>query len=529
MMTEPASNQAIEVASIGPAMKLEAEQSERKPVLHRSHRVAIPLCVYSVTASMFLPVFQSLIYQKCIVESFSSVVMCVIGGVSSALLGRLGDAKSRKMALLVPFAGLILADCTLILQSYFSYLSAYWLILSEGMFALCGGYMSIISCCFAYASDAVSNSPSRSRSKTIAILEGFLGLGGTIGFLCTPLLKVVGFTTVFTAFSFLHCFCILCFFLLPDIKHQTEDGLPRPERTFCGCKTFNSLRRSRQKSHLPVLVFSFAVSFLAFIGECIDVCGSIHILFYYLKYRFNWDATLYGLLKGPLQAVSTVATLFLYPWLRSRRIADCSLVIAGIISRLMGRLWIAVAWNTHSVFLCEILTYIWFRFSFCLMLDDFDFTGIYFTCAYFILDRYHVDIIFINEPSLLLVIPIDSLSRFSATGLRAMMANSVMPEDHGSLFALVAVVEAVCNLLAAVVFHLLFPVSIPVLPQFSFIILASFLIIPLWLIWSVYLNFCSFAKFHLYCKNFEVRITYNQINLKSAPFLSFRSFQPYLV
>lgn len=47
--------------------------------------------------------------------------MCVLGGISSALLGRLGDAKSRKMALLVPFGGLILADCTLILQSFFSY------------------------------------------------------------------------------------------------------------------------------------------------------------------------------------------------------------------------------------------------------------------------------------------------------------------------------------------------------------------------------------------------------------------------
>ncbi|VDM45135.1 unnamed protein product [Toxocara canis] len=476
-MGEGVASEEGEVEVIGPAMKVEVEQSKKKPVLHRSNRVAIPLCVYSVTASMFLPVFQSLVYQKVCEQSeahlgvsvnctdhksaasnqilqteanqillLCSAIMCVLGGASSALLGRLGDANSRKMALLVPFAGLILADCTLILQSFFSYvrfiilssmLSAHWLILSEGMFALCGGYMSIISSCFAYASDAVSSSPHKSRSRTIAILEGAIGLGGTVGFLCAPLLPLVGFTTVFTAFSFLHLFCILCFFLLPDIKHSNEDGPPRSKRTFCGCKTFNSLRTTRQKSHLPTLVFSFAISFLAFIG-------STHILFYYLKFRFNWDAALYGLLKGPLQGLSTIATLFLYPWLRSRHVADCSLALIGMVSRLVGRLWIAIAWNTSSVFLCT----------------------------------------FRSRPLFHLII-LDALSRFSATGLRAMMANSVMPEDHGSLFAMIAIVEAGCGLLAAVVFHVLFPVSIPVLPQISFFILASFLLIPIWLIWLV--------------------------------------------
>uniref|UniRef100_A0A914RQQ2 Uncharacterized protein n=1 Tax=Parascaris equorum TaxID=6256 RepID=A0A914RQQ2_PAREQ len=70
-----------------------------------------------------------------------------------------------------------------------------------------------------------------------------------------------------------------------------------------------------------------------------------------------------------------------------------------------------------------------------------------------------------------------------------MMANSVMPEDHGSLFALIAITEACCNLIAAIVFHMLFPVSIPILPQISFVILASILLIPLWLIWLV-VKFC---------------------------------------
>lgn len=53
------------------------------------------------------------------------------------------------------------------------------------------------------------------------------------------------------------------------------------------------------------------------------------------------------------QCVIEFQTLFLYPWLRSRHIADCSLTLVGIVSRLLGRLWIGIAWNTASVFLCK--------------------------------------------------------------------------------------------------------------------------------------------------------------------------------
>ncbi|VDK38300.1 unnamed protein product [Gongylonema pulchrum] len=172
----------------------------------RSIRISVPLCLYSITAFMYYPVFQSFVYQK-VCEQYgdktlsckdrkstssdpelqakanwvlllSSIAMCLLGAVSSAAVGRFGDTSSRKAALIIPFLGLILSDIALFMQSYFMEVSVYWAVGSEAIFAIFGGYMSIFSSCFAYASDSVSSYSSKICSQTIAILEGVIGLGG---------------------------------------------------------------------------------------------------------------------------------------------------------------------------------------------------------------------------------------------------------------------------------------------------------------------------------------------------------------
>ncbi|VBB31154.1 unnamed protein product [Acanthocheilonema viteae] len=300
---------------------------------------------------------------------WSSVAICSIGIFTSAMIGRFGDTKSRKAALLIPFSGLVL--------------EVYWLVGSEALFAVFGGYMSIFSAFFAYATDSVCNYPPKCRSLIIAVLEGVIGFGGTVGYLCSFLLKLLGFVGLFTAF----------------LKFLWQ-------RKIIG--TFMAL------------IVAFAISFFTFVG-------STHISFYYLKFRFGWDATLYGFLKGPTQGFAMLNVLFVYPLLRTHNFTDRTLALIGLISRALGRLWLAVAWSTSSTFLLMLF---------------------------------------------------DSFTRFAASGMRAVSANIVPTKNHGSMFTLFAVVEALSNLLAAVTFHTLFPLSLDFLPQLSFYILAVVMLIP---------------------------------------------------
>uniref|UniRef100_A0A0R3S1M9 MFS domain-containing protein n=1 Tax=Elaeophora elaphi TaxID=1147741 RepID=A0A0R3S1M9_9BILA len=434
-----------------------------KFLFRKTVRINVPLCLYAITCFMFHPIFQSLIYQKTCLQygdrigvdvncshpqissntklqtianwvHLFSVAICSIGIFTSAMIGRLGDTKSRKIALLIPFSGLVLEGISLLVQSYYMELSVYWLIGSEALFAIFGGYMSIFSAFFAYATDSVCDYPPKCRSLVIAVLEGVIGFGGTIGYLCSFLLKLWGFVGLFTAFLIIYIICFLTVLFLPSINNRNDTKTEYKKDMF----GFDLIREIRQYDNhfmdtlqkflwrqerigaFISIIIAFAVSFFTFIG-------STHISFYYLKFRFSWDATLYGFLKGPTQGLAVFNVLFVYPLLRTHYFTDRTLALIGLISRTLGRLWLAVAWNTPSTFLLTLF---------------------------------------------------DSFTRFAASGMRAVAANIVPTRNHGSMFTLFAIIEALSNLLSAIVFHTLFPLSLDFLPQLSFYVLAVAMLIP---------------------------------------------------
>uniref|UniRef100_A0A915PNA4 Thyroglobulin type-1 domain-containing protein n=1 Tax=Setaria digitata TaxID=48799 RepID=A0A915PNA4_9BILA len=355
----------------------------------------------------------------------SNVAMCSLGVFTSILIGRLGDVKSRKVAMLIPFCGLALEGVLLVVQSYFMELSVYWLVVSEALFAAFGGYMSIFSAFFAYATDSVYIYPPKCRSLIIAILEGVIGLGGTVGYLCSFLLKLWGFVGLFTAFLVIYIICLLAVLFLPSVNNRTT-GIEYKKDIF-GLALVKSLWQQKKIGTFIAMVSAFALSFFTFIG-------STHISFYYLKFRFGWDAGLYGFVKGPTQGLATLNVLFLYPFLRTHNFTDRTLSLIGVISRAMGRLWLAVAWSTPSTFLLVFF---------------------------------------------------DSFTRFAASGMRAILASIVPLENHGSMFTMFSVMEAFSNLLATIIFHTLFPMSLTFLPQLSFYILAAVMLIPITILCSL--------------------------------------------
>jgi len=94
------------------------------------------------------------------------------------ILGAISDRKSRKLAILIPFVGLLIEDCTLLAQTLVTHQSnVYYLVLSELIFGCFGGYLSIISMCFAFGAHLCVDDAER-KSRTMALLEGCIGIGG---------------------------------------------------------------------------------------------------------------------------------------------------------------------------------------------------------------------------------------------------------------------------------------------------------------------------------------------------------------
>lgn len=412
-------------------------------------QIFIPVGLYSITSAMFQPVTKSMIYRKvCIslsnetgitdclnavsaaaknqqiqteanrVVLFGSLCICIAGMVTSFFIGSLGDNRSRKFSMLVPFVGIILSDITLFLQAIFFQSSPYWYTFSELVFGCFGGYMAILSTSFAYIT-SIPGVEDSERSKNVSRLEGTLGVGSIVGFLISSQLDIISYSNVFLIFTAVH---IICFCYIAQMKEHVNSQENRN-----GLKLITSIIESGRKLTVPLFLcyFAFGASYLAFIG-------SSHILFFYLKQRFYWDAELYSYLRALTQTCSTLMALFIYPMCKSCGIRDVILVLVGLTARGLGRVWFALVWNNSSVF------------------------G---------------------------VVLFEMFARFPAIGLRSLISKNAKENEQGAAFAIVAVIEGGCQLLASVVFHSLFPWSISFMPQLSFILMAVLIAPPTVLIW----------------------------------------------
>ncbi|GMS81067.1 hypothetical protein PENTCL1PPCAC_3242, partial [Pristionchus entomophagus] len=422
------------------------------PSLHSS--VHLPLGLYSITSAMFMPSFKSLIYRKACfdvsnathpldcdsdnstvyshagiqawaneISMWSSAAMCVGAILSSMALGRIGDRRSHRIALLVPLTGLIASDLLLLLQwtSYQS--STMLLILAEAVFGLCGGYVSILSSCFAYTS-VKHEGDEEGRSVSIARLEGSIGLGAVVGLLlCSQLGGILSYQHLFLFFIAIHVICLILVLFMADLR---PSGSGRRKRESLWKESFQFLSKSGSiKRPLLVLLIAFFACFFAFIG-------SSHIILYYLKHRFTMSMTTFSIYRAAEKALSTASALFLFPFFRRRAsVGNVALAVVGMSTRALAKAWTAIAWSETALFAT--------------------------------------------------LVP-EAFSRFAASALRSLMATQVRPDEQGRLFSFVALLEAVCNLLAVVFFHTLFPWSLSKMSELSFVVMAALLVPPILLL-----------------------------------------------
>lgn len=155
----------------------------------------------------------------------------------------------------------------------------------------------------------------------------------------------------------------------------------------------------------------------------------------------------------------------MYPLLKKAKFRDTTLALIGLVSRMLGRAYLALVWNTVSVFGCMQ-------------------TAKAISLSQIIYSSY-VSVVFC-----------DMFSRFAAAALRSLMSQQVSTFEQGiprsrlvafpavasvlgKIFALVAIVEGITSLLASATFNSFFPVTLSFFPQLCYIILAVIMIFPI--------------------------------------------------
>lgn len=263
--------------------------------------VEVPLFLYMIASFLHMPVFQSIIYDKCCsslypndeeycknstavnddkdIQTFANYIflysnLCqtLTAVPTTILLGTFGDRRSRKLAMLVPFVGVVLADVNYIIQASKTSYNVYFLLISDLLFGVCGGYSAIIGTIFSYGAEETSQ---KGRSYRMAILEGSIGLGGTIGyFLSGYLLSSIGYEGVFVIELVLHAASF--FFIVAFVVDCKREILPSDSFscffwiwTYVKEAVTTSVKRryGYGRQIVVTILISFSFSYLVFSGN----------------------------------------------------------------------------------------------------------------------------------------------------------------------------------------------------------------------------------------------------------------------
>lgn len=197
--------------------------------------------------------------------------------------------------------------------------------------------------------------------------------------------------------------------------------------------------KERQEKRRTYLLWLLAAATVVMI--CTS--GEMDISYLYVKDKpIEWSFekyTWYFSLKYGLGALTLLGIL---PF--CSKIPDMILALIGLTSKLGGLALLGIAWEDTSVFLSAALS---------------------------------------------------MLSTWILPTLRSAMSKLVEPNEHGKLFACVALLENVCTLIASGVFNSVYPATRLIFRGFTFMMAAGFLILPVIIISVLHKALHQFSKY----------------------------------
>lgn len=414
------------------------------------------LFLYMLAVFILLPALQDLIYTKVCLGDFSQDVCddlyssknsdaldtvqaasshWVLGStfslslssiITAQFLGSWSDTFGRKVPMLLPPLAAVFASFVYIVLSVKLTEAPVSLVLLASVITGCGGgFSSCIMTCMSYVAQVSS---AQTRTVHVGILESMIYIGGTLG----PMLggwiqQAWGRSATFTIIMALHALIII--YIVIFVRNIRPRRPAEASWVKSGC-TFHHLRRSvvtvfkhRQENRRTCLLWLLAAA--SVIMFC--TAGEIDISYLYVKDKpIEWPFvkyTWYFSLKYGLGVLSLVVVLPL-----CSRAPDMLLVAAGLLSKVAGLVFLALAWNDATIFSSAAIAL---------------------------------------------------LSSWPVSTLRAAMSKLVEPNEQGTLFAFVALLENSCTLLASGVFNSLYPATRHVLKGFPFFMAAVLLFCPL--------------------------------------------------
>ncbi|XP_018026747.1 solute carrier family 46 member 3 isoform X2 [Hyalella azteca] len=407
--------------------------------------------LYMLPTFMLLPLLQDLIYNKVCLSMYkplvcknlnetanleamnevqahsahwiqaSTIVMCLPSMIVGQILGTYSDERGRKIPLIFPPLGGVLASLVYVLLSgNVVDLDVSWILLASFLTGLGGAFPGCLNTCASYLSEV---STQVVRTSRIGLMEVMSLIGACLGPLLVGLLQnYYNKDKIFTVILALHAVNVIYILLLvpnvyasrhvsrlcPGERTSSENSSGRGSilaftwqrvKLMFGviCKT----RHENRKTYLLLLLLAAAILMFC-------TTGTLDVLYLFVKDRpLDWSLEQYSRYFA-LNYGLALASLLLVMLPLSRCTSDAVILFVGSMSRLAFLLLLGFANTSLLVYITSVVG-----------------------CA----------------------------SSWCLPALRSSMSKLVEPEELGRVFGLLGIVENACTLLASSVFSSLYPLT----------------------------------------------------------------------
>ncbi|XP_043233843.1 proton-coupled folate transporter-like isoform X1 [Amphibalanus amphitrite] len=371
---------------------------------------------------------------------YSNVALAVPSVISGIYLGTWSDVFGRKAPLLLPPLGQVLAALVYMAMSAYDSVPVGFNVLANLLAGLLGGFSSMIMCCMSYLSAVTVT---RQRTTRVSVLESMSFLGGFIGpFVGSAIFEGAGRTWNFTALVIVNSAIVLYVVIrVPEVPPPRQppaggSACQKLARVFSLRYLWDAVRvafKPRADSGRRYILMLLVVAFIIMI----NTFGVNDVTYLYLsdKPLSVRDATYSGYFAFN-HAAGSVALIVGMPLCRRFfDLRDTTLSALGIISKILGLIWLGFTVNVGVLFCVPVVSMV---------------------------------------------------STFCIPPIRSLLSKLVEADEQGRVFSLLMVAESLCSVLGSALYNSVYPATRGWLHGLVFLLGAATLLLPAGLLYYVH-------------------------------------------
>ena len=269
--------------------------------------------IRQLNSSLAMEVNQQIIADTNYWITVSSLSATLPSLVGDMVMGSWGDAFGRRLPLLLPSIGGLLATAVYLALVNIPTMGVAWLCVASLVSGIFGGYTGVVAASFAYISEVVEPA---SRSRRVSLAEGCIFLAATIGpFLSAALYSNLGNTGVFILHGLCHLINLAFTLHLPETRKNKQPkslrGLFSFSHFYESMRTVAAPRKGKYRAALISLLWAFFI-----FGTLSN--GELDTLYLFLTDTLGQEvsATLFQLITGFKNCIVALALLFFLPFLK---------------------------------------------------------------------------------------------------------------------------------------------------------------------------------------------------------------------